>query len=792
MGYDDRDREIQALKDRLSRMSRASLRINESLDFDSVLQEVVDSARALTGSRYAALTIHGGEGELPYFIVSGITPEEQQGLWDMPQGRQFFDYLSRLETPLRVADVSEYFQALETPEFLPSVPVTSLLVTPIRHAGARVGTIYLSRGEEGGEFTPEDEDIVVMFASQAALVIVNARRHREEQRARTDMETLVDTSPVAVLVFDAGTAELVSHNREATRIAGDVVPEARTLQEVLGVVRVRRADGTEVPVTEIPLQQVMSAGELVRVEEIVIEGPDDRRVTVLLNATPIRGEDGSVETYVITLQDMTPLEEMERLRAEFLAMVSHELRTPLTSVKGSVANLLDPAAALDPAEVVQFHRIIDAQADRMRDLISDLLDVARIQTGSLSVSPVPEDLPGLVDEAKAIYLSGGSRNNIRIEIPPGLPAVLADRRRIVQVIGNLFSNAARHSPESSVIRVSAELEGLYVRVSVIDAGRGIPADHLPHLFRKFSQIESGEERGDTGLGLAICKGIVEAHGGRIRAESDGPGLGARFTFTLPANGGTAPAVADDTSRYTAGSRRAASEMPRILAVDDDPQTLRYVRDVLSKAGYSVAVTADPEEVPRLIEDNPPDLVLLDLMLPGTDGIEVMETIREMVNVPAIFLSAYGQDQVIARAFQRGAVDYVVKPFSPTELAARIQAALRRQDSPQIDHLGAPYVRADLVVEYARSSVTVGGASVELTPLEYRLLAELSANAGRLLTHEQLLQRVWGQDNSGSSGPVRTYVKRLRRKLGDDPDSPTYIFTRRGVGYWMEEGEGGGE
>ena len=113
-------------------------------------------------------------------------------------------------------------------------------------------------------------------------------------------------------------------------------------------------------------------------------------------------------------------------------------------------------------------------------------------------------------------------------------------------------------------------------------------------------------------------------------------------------------------------------------VDDDPQTLRYVRDVLSKAGYTVAVTADPEEVSRLIEDEQPHLVLLDLMLPGTDGIELMEIIRAVVTAPIIFLSAYGEDQVIANAFEKGAADYIVKPFSPTELAARIQAALRRQ------------------------------------------------------------------------------------------------------------------
>ena len=785
---DKRDGEMASLRERLSRLSEASLRINESLDFDDVLQEVVDSARSLTGSRYGALTVFSDAGETPNFIVSGMSPQEQQGLWDMPEGLGFFEYLSRLETPLRVADVGAHVGALGMPEFRPSVPVTSLLVAPVRHGGVGVGTIYLSKGDEGGAFTQEDEDFLVLFASQAALVIANARRHRQEQRARANMETLVDTSPVAVLVFDVRTGELASFNREAIRIAGELAPAVGTMEEVLSVVRVRRADGSEIQVTEIPLQQEMTAGERVRVEEIIIEAPGDRRLTALMNATPIRAEDGSVESYVVTLQDMTPLEELERLRAEFLGMVSHELRTPLTSIKGSVANLLDPSASLDPAEVAQFHRIIDAQTDRMRDLISDLLDVARIQTGSLSASPGPTQLAPLVDEAKSTYISAGGRNNIRIEIPPGLPVVMADRRRIVQVIGNLLSNASRHAPESSVIQIAAEQEGLYVRVSVIDNGRGIHADRLPHLFRKFSRFDTEDERGDTGLGLAICKGIVEAHGGRIWAESDGPGLGTRFTFTLLADGEAETFVPEEGSGSAVRSPRSGTEHPRILVVDDDPQTLRYVRDILSRAGYAVTVTADPGEVSRLVEDEEPHLVLLDLMLPGTDGMELMEIIRAMTMAPIIFLSAYGQDQVIARAFEKGADDYIVKPFSPTELAARIQAALRRRDSPALDFHGVQYVIGDLVVDYPQRRVTLAGLPVELTSLEYRLLAALSANAGRLMTHEQLLQRVWGQDNSGGSGPVRTYVKRLRRKLGDDPANPAYIFTKRRLGYWMEQAD----
>ena len=185
----------------------------------------------------------------------------------------------------------------------------------------------------------------------------------------------------------------------------------------------------------------------------------------------------------------------------------------------------------------QFFRIIDEQADHMRGLISDLLDAGRIETGTLSVAPEPAEVAGLVDQARKTFLSGGvGRHPVRIDLPPDLPRVLADRQRIVQVLNNLFSNAARHSPESSPIRVAAVRDGVHVAVSVSDEGRGVPPDQLPHLFRKHAGVagDAGERGlGSYGLGLAICKGLVEAHGGRIWAESAGTGQGTRFTFTIP-------------------------------------------------------------------------------------------------------------------------------------------------------------------------------------------------------------------------------------------------------------------
>ena len=147
---------------------------------------------------------------------------------------------------------------------------------------------------------------------------------------------------------------------------------------------VRRADGREIALDEFPLAQALSTGETVRAEEIVLKAPDGRSVTTLVNATPIRSEDGEVESVVVTLQDMTPVEDLERLRAEFLGMVSHELRVPLTSIRGSATALLDASSDLNPTER-QFLRIIVNQTDHMGELIDDLLDVARIETGTLPV-----------------------------------------------------------------------------------------------------------------------------------------------------------------------------------------------------------------------------------------------------------------------------------------------------------------------------------------------------------------------------------------------------------------------
>ena len=190
------------------------------------------------------------------------------------------------------------------------------------------------------------------------------------------------------------------------------------------------------------------------------------------------------------------------------------------------------------------------------------------------------------------------------------------------------------------------------------------------------------------------------------------------------------------------------------------------------------MTGAPDELAHLIRSERPQLVLLDLLLPGRDGIELLQQVPELSDQPVIFISAYGRDETIARALESGAADYIVKPFSPTELVARIRAALRRHAEPQL------FVIGELAIDFERRRVTVGGEAVDLTAKEFELLRVLSFHAGGVVTYETLLRRIWAKQANPDTNLVRIFVRNLRRKLGDSATNPAYLFNERGVGYSM--------
>ena len=759
-------REYAVLKERFAALCSATLRVSATLDVDIVLHEIVDCARALSHARYGVIVRTGDGGQALDFITSGVRAEEKRRMADWPDGPKLFHHFANLRGPLRLDDLSSYVRELGFSADVMSS--RNLQAVPLRHGDTLVGTFFLGEKADGQAFTDEDEELLVLFAGQAAAAVANARAHRNERRARADLEALIDTSPVGVVVFDARGARPASFNREAERIVDVLRTPGRPLETLLEGITCRRGDGREIAFHQLPFIQSVGTWQSVRAEEIVLSVPDGRRVAMLVNCTPIHAEDGTLVSVVVTMQDLAPLEQLERQRTEFLSLVSHELRVPLSAIKGSAATVLGDEPGLDPVEMRELFRVVDEQANNMRALVSDLLDAGRIETGTLSISTEPTEVARLIERARKTFVNAGGRHSLRVDIPSDLPPVVADPQRIVQVLNNLLANAAHHSPETSVIRIRGVRQDAFVAISVIDRGVGIPPDLLPHVFRKHAGGAASERA--TGLGLAISKGLVEAHGGRIRAESNGAGLGSRFTFTLP----TAE------RRPEAPPEPVAAHSPKqpILVLDDDPQSLIFARSALAEAGFVPLVASDPSELPQMIRSQRPCLVLLDLLLRDADGIELMAQVPELADLPVIFVSVYGRDETIARALEAGAADYIVKPFSPTELVARIRAVLRRHAEPESFRL------RELVIQYDERRATLAGQSLALTAKEFDLLRVLAANAGRVATYETLQRRVWGGREHARSALVRAFVMKLRKKLRDDPSNPVYILNERGVGYRM--------
>jgi two-component system KDP operon response regulator KdpE len=221
---------------------------------------------------------------------------------------------------------------------------------------------------------------------------------------------------------------------------------------------------------------------------------------------------------------------------------------------------------------------------------------------------------------------------------------------------------------------------------------------------------------------------------------------------------------------------------RILVVDDEERMVRFIRLNLEHDGFQVSEAFNGKEAIAKIRDVTPDLILLDVMMPDLDGFEVLETVREVSNVPVIMLTAKGEEDDRVRGLELGADDYVTKPFSPRELVSRVKAVLRRTESASGSMHGLIEVDERLKIDFDRREIWLEGKLVKLRPTEYRMLYHLVQNAGWVVTHDQLLTKVWGYEYRDEPHYVRLYINYLRQKLESDPSNPKYILTERGVGY----------
>jgi DNA-binding response OmpR family regulator len=221
---------------------------------------------------------------------------------------------------------------------------------------------------------------------------------------------------------------------------------------------------------------------------------------------------------------------------------------------------------------------------------------------------------------------------------------------------------------------------------------------------------------------------------------------------------------------------------KIMVVDDEPHLLKLVRSNLEAAHYKVTVAMDGPSALAMMEAEGADLVVLDIMMPGLDGFEVLQKIREFSVVPVIILTAKDQEVDVVRGLRLGADDYIRKPFSVHEMLARVEAVLRRGSPSEDIMTRPPFVAGDFVMDFQQRRVSVRGREIKVGPTEWKLLTQLVSNAGRVMLHADLLRKVWGAEYGGETEYLRVYISYLRNKLEEEPSHPKYILTEHGVGY----------
>ena len=414
--------------------------------------------------------------------------------------------------------------------------------------------------------------------------------------------------------------------------------------------------------------------ELAQAREIA-----ERRGSELIESTALLAEEQAARAKA---------EEADRAKDEFLAMVSHELRNPLSPILAwsRMLRLGDLDAEKQEKALAAIERNAVAQAQ----LIEDLLDVSRIVSGKLRLDVRPTELPLVIEEAVETLRPSADARQIRLQLVldprPGM--VLGDPDRLRQVVWNLVSNAIKFTPKGGRVQIALERVNSHVELSVSDTGQGIKPEALEYVFDRFWQQEHGAARqhGGLGLGLAIVRHLVEAHGGQVRVHSDGPGRGSRFTVYLPLmvtlehtkDPGRRHPVAEDQAPATALARL---DGVKVLVVDDEPDANEMVQALLASCGAEVRVAANVPQALAIFDRWRPDAIVSDIGMPGQDGYALIRQVRERPperggEIPAVALTAYARIEDRVQVFTAGFQMHVTKPVDPGELVAVVASVVR--------------------------------------------------------------------------------------------------------------------
>jgi DNA-binding response OmpR family regulator/signal transduction histidine kinase len=501
----------------------------------------------------------------------------------------------------------------------------------------------------------------------------------------------------------------------------------------------------------------------------------------------------------VLLDDITLERSSMEARSETLARAAHELKTPLAVIKGCATTLLGNSMRWDPVMQREMLQMIDTHADRLYDVLNTLLDVWRLDSGAQTLRLTQVIVAEFLRQIVEHWQKAAPRHTFILAIPPDTPTVVVcDVTRVEQAIHSMLSNAITYSPEGGTISLRLESNDFEMRLSVTDEGVGIAAEHLERIFERFYRVQSREgiAASGSGLGLAVARSTFEAHGGKIWADSAGPGQGATFYCTLPLTPRLSPAAQQQLemlpttpggSMHLPAKRSSGllkhSQRSFVLVAEGDLRLTRYLRSNLEEFSYRVHTVNHGVQFLRQMDLEEPDLILLSTRLADISGLELLQRLREFAQTPVMMLCDDCDEDERVQLYDLGADDVVMKPIGMKELLARARALLRRRGAPG-EHQAAQAIfsTGDLTIDYAQHQVFVQGRVVLLSSKEYKLLSTLAHNVGIVLTHEVLLERVWGPEYNRDVDFIWVYISRLRRKIEADPRHPTYILTVPEVGY----------
>jgi PAS domain S-box-containing protein len=496
------------------------------------------------------------------------------------------------------------------------------------------------------------------------------RLRRSEERFRLLVEGVEDYS---ICMLDPE-GRITSWNAGAQRLTG------YTADEIIGT-PIERCYPREDALAGRPASELRDALLYRRAQETGWRmRKDGTRFWAEVLTTSVRDPDGRHIGYAQIMRDMSERKRMEAMEeqgrrvTEFLAMLAHELRNPLAPIRNAVS-ILSLSRDVTP-QVAWCREVIERQTTHLSRLVDDLLDVSRVTRGKLHIEGQPMDVNVAVQRAIEAARPLIEKRNHKLEVRLGATPIVVngDLTRLTQVVLNLLNNAAKYTQEGGTIEVAVGAEGTEAVVTVADNGLGIPPDLLERVFDLFSQGERTLDRseGGLGIGLTLARRIVMLHGGNIRAESEGVGKGSKFTVRLPQLNLALPAFEPPEVDLPHTVHRRS-----ILVVDDNADSAASIAMFLQMLGHEVATAASGNDALHYIERERPEIILLDIGLPGIDGYEVARRVREKPEgqgVRLYALTGYGQEEDRRRSALAGFDGHLVKPVAPAELAQLIEAS----------------------------------------------------------------------------------------------------------------------